>query len=455
MKKSLQSRIIIAMWTMTTLSMLAAGFFTASLLIRSHREAIKHQLEASATSLISLGISDFSELEDFEEMSTFIEDTLQMEKAETSVRVYNRSKDLVFTTFNARDSDFPKKLEITGKRPTFLTINLKKRQYESLILPYLGGKKKHPFYLQVIIPLPKYSKILRTLWWRALGIFVFLIGIALFISRQLAKKLIRPVGSIADHLEQMDPSRIEDWHPLTLDEKGLYLGAIIHGINSLTERTRTAVLQIRKMGHYVAHELRTPLTVLQGEAETILSKNEASKEDYTKVLKSSLEEIEHMSETITTILQVGESERRSLLFRPISFDPAGWIRENKYRWEKTLGRPIRFEYSPRDSDRIRVDPKLLYHLLDNLVRNIRKHTPPATTCTLSLFCTSQGVRIYLEDNGPGMPASLIEALNKKSSSLEDVGVGLNLCQKIADICHLRLSFLNKPEGGLRIELTFH
>ncbi len=444
-----------AMWTMTALSMLAASFFTASLLIRSHHEAIKRQLEASATSLISLGISDFSELADFEEMNTFIEDTLQMEKVETIVRVYDNSKNLVFTTFNAQDNDFPKKLEITSKKPTFLTINLKQRQYESLILPYLGGKKKHPFYLQVIIPLPKYSQIFRTLWWQALGIFLFLIGIALFISRQLAKKLIKPVSSIANHLKQMDPSKIEDWHPLSLDEKGLYLGSIIHGINSLAERTRTAVFQIRKMGRYVAHELRTPLTILQGEAETILSRSEASKEDYAKVLKSSLEEIDHMSETITTILQVGESERRSFLFRPVSFDPAGWIKENKHRWEKTLGRPIRFENSHKESDRIRVDPKLLHHLLDNLIRNIRKHTPPATTCTLSLFATPTGVRIHLEDNGPGMPASLIESLNKKLSSLEDVGVGLNLCQKIADICHIELSFLNKPEGGLRIELAFH
>jgi hypothetical protein len=60
---SLQSRIIIAMFIIVFVSTIAAMVLTGSLLGRSYEESVRRQLETTATGLITLGISDFSELD--------------------------------------------------------------------------------------------------------------------------------------------------------------------------------------------------------------------------------------------------------------------------------------------------------------------------------------------------------------------------------------------------------
>ena len=63
--RSLQSRITVVMWVMAVVSTLAAALISGSLLLRSHQDSIKQQLQATGTSLLTLGISDFDELSDF------------------------------------------------------------------------------------------------------------------------------------------------------------------------------------------------------------------------------------------------------------------------------------------------------------------------------------------------------------------------------------------------------
>ncbi|MDO8462176.1 MAG: histidine kinase dimerization/phospho-acceptor domain-containing protein [Deltaproteobacteria bacterium] len=457
MKSSLQSKIAVAMWVITAISTLIASLFTVALLVQSHRDSVRNQLQASAASLISLGISSFSELNDFEQLNLFIEDALEMEKINKVVRIYDPSGKLVFTTAGRDYDSLPDHLELLGKKPTFLTVTGKQRRYETLVVPYLGEGKKSPYYLQVAIPLPRYSQIFEHLWWQYLLLLTFLIGVSLFLSRRLAERLLQPVVTVANHLQRMDPQKMEQWVPLKLEDREAYLEEIVQGINLLTQRTRAAVSQIRKMSRYVAHELRTPLTILRGEAETALLRKEATTKDYREVLKSSLEEVERMAETINTVLQVSDSERKLLLVRPVFLELIPWIQEHRSRWEKTLGNPIQLDATGIDRPaKVRVDPKLFYYLIDNVVRNIRDHTPPGTSCSLFVGRSNGKVMIRLSDNGPGFSEKLLSALNQQGdlASASEIGIGLSLCLQIAEIGGLEPHFFNQPKGGAVVEIQF-
>jgi len=436
------------MWTLTAVSTVAAVVLTGVLLIRSHRESIRKQLEATATSLIALGISDFEALDDFDQLSVFIEDALAIEKVEKIIRIYNQEGTLAFSSVRLEYDQLPAQIPKLPDRPEFKTLSGRSRQYETLLIPYLIHTKKKPFYLQVAIPLPHYTEIFRILWWQSLLLMGFLMFVAYLFSKQLSRRLMKPVANVAEHLEGLEPSRIEEWRPLSIKGSGQYLESIILGINSLGARTRAAVLEIRKMGRYVAHELRTPLTILQGEAENALMNSDARKEDYVRVLKSSLEEIHRMTETVSTILQISKWERSGAPPHAMVLDLASWIQDIKPRWEKTLGRPLEFIDRSGQSHRIKIDPTLLYHLIDNLLRNVRDHTPDGTPCILELTSEGTDVRISVSDRGPGLPKEVVDALNSRDSALEVTGVGLHLCRKIAKLSRIRLSFSNRPEGGL-------
>jgi signal transduction histidine kinase len=437
------------MWVMTAASTLAAMLLTGLLLVRSHRESVRRQLESTASALISLGIDDFGDLENIDALSRFIEENLGLERVDQVVRIYTSGGLLAFSTARRGYDRLPDRLpELLGK-PSFLSMKGLKRDYESLVIPYSTFGRRRPFFLQILIPLPSYAEILKNLWWQGLVLLGALTGLALVLSRRLSGRLLRPVDAVALHLEGMDPNRVEQWKPLAIADAGPYLDAIVRRINALSERTRAAVLQIRKMGRYVAHELRTPLTILRGEAETALANPGAGRADYEGVLKSSLEEIDRMSEIVSTVLRTGEWERADIATEPAETSLAAWVRERLPRWERTLGGPIEADLPHADLTPVKFDPRLADHLVDNLVRNVRKHAP-GSPCRIAV----SGLRLVLSDDGPGLPEALLHSLNSGSPVLEVPGIGLNLCQKIAKVCGLALRFSNRPGGGLDTEILF-
>jgi len=439
---------------MMALSIVVTTIISGILLIRSDRDSIREQLQATATSLISLGIADFSELKDFEEFDSFIEDALQIERVNKIILIYNSSLKLVFSTVHTENDQLPVQLASPPKRPIFRTLVGAQRTYESLILPYQAAKNKMPLYLCVAIPLPKYSEILSSFWWRFALLLSLLSGIAILLSQWLTKRLLKPVTQISDHLQSLDPVQIEEWQPLQLDKRGQYLKSIEDGINRLSAKIRDTVLEMKKMSRYVAHELRTPLTILQGEAESVLSKNKAPREDFEKVLISSLEEVQRMSEIVTTVLQIGERSRTVELSNPVSLNLHQWVEENKAAWEKTLDCSLQWNPSSKNIPSVRIDPNLLFLLMDNLMRNIRKHAPSPILPMLSLKEVGSHVELSLLDHGRGLPASVVDSFNLLGRNSKTVGVGLHLCYTIAEICGIQLQFKNPKEGGLKAKLRF-
>jgi signal transduction histidine kinase len=441
------------MWLLTAASTVAAMLLTALLLVRSHRESIRRQLESTASALISLGIDNFGDLENIDELSRFIEENLGLERVDQFVRVYTSTGRLAFSTARRGYDRLPDQLPEPFAKPSFLAMEGRIRDYETLIIPYSTFGRKRPFFLQILIPLPSYAEILKNLWWQGLLLFAALTGLSLVLSRRLSERLLRPVDAIALHLEGMDPNRVEAWKPLAIEDAGPYLEAILRRINALSERTRAAVLQIRKMGRYVAHELRTPLTILRGEAETALANPVAGKADYEAVLKSSLEEIDRMSEIVATVLQAGEWERGEIQTVPVDFDLSDWVFENKPRWERSLGRAIEVSVPESGPDLVSVDPRLLDLLADNIIRNVRKHAP-GSPCRLTVTASPAGPSLVVSDDGPGLSPGLLKSLNRGEPVLEVAGVGLNLCQKIAKAGGFGLRFGNRPAGGLDAEILF-
>lgn len=443
------------MWMVSAVSTLTAILLVSSLLIRSHRVSIREQLQATAASLVSLGISNFSELKDFEELNDFIEDALQMDKADRVVRIFDAKGHLVFSTGYEYDQ-LPATLPENIEKPHFVTMSDEKGNYETLVMPFHGEGKKKQFFMQIATRLPKYSEILSTIWWQFVLLLAGVFGFSLVVSRVLAKRLSLPVVRIAEHLTDLDPNHIEAWKPIPLDPKAGYLKAIVVGINLLTQRTRTAVMQIRKMSRYVAHEMRTPLTILQGEAETVLLKADASQKEYGTVLQSSLEEVHRMSEIVDTVLSVGESSRAKALYQPVSLDLAPWLEHHQNLWEKTLGRtlvlnlPTPLPIFPT----VYVDEKLLFRLIDNLIRNVGKHAPPTSSCVMSLRLLDEGLLWTLEDEGKPLPQPLVDAMNNPEAILESSGVGLHLCHSIAELCSIQLKFIRRPQGGLKVTLLW-
>ena len=158
-----------------------------------------------------------------------------------------------------------------------------------------------------------------------------------------------------------------------------------------------------------------------------------------------------MSEIVSTVLAVGEMAPAAA-GRPEEIDLRAWLAEHRGHWEKTLGRAIDLRL-PERAVVASADARLLSRLVDNLVRNVRTHTPPEVCCTISL-ADGERPAISIADDGPGLPDDAIASLNAHGGLSEAAGVGLNLCHRIAELSGLALVFASRTGGGLSVTVRF-
>jgi signal transduction histidine kinase len=100
-----------------------------------------------------------------------------------------------------------------------------------------------------------------------------------------------------------------------------------------------------------------------------------------------------------------------------------------------------------------VDPAKVERILENLLLNTARHTPPGTAVWVRIGRDEHGVLLAVEDEGPGVPAelraSIFEPFRRAGDSRDvpGVGVGLSLVARFAELHGGRAWVEDRPGGG--------
>jgi len=134
--------------------------------------------------------------------------------------------------------------------------------------------------------------------------------------------------------------------------------------------------------------------------------------------------------------------------RPI--DLAALVTRIGTEWQDT-GRPLELVVEPVVA---RVDPAMVERILENLLANAARHTPPDTLVWVRVARRDQGVLIAVEDAGGGVPPELRAALFEPFRQGPDapahtpgVGIGLSLVARFAELHGGRAWVEERPGGG--------
>jgi nitrogen fixation/metabolism regulation signal transduction histidine kinase len=102
----------------------------------------------------------------------------------------------------------------------------------------------------------------------------------------------------------------------------------------------------------------------------------------------------------------------------------------------------------------RFDATQLQQVLINLLKNAHESGSPKDAVTLNVRQTPQGLRLDVEDAGPGMSPDVLEQalLPFYSTKQSGTGLGLPLCREIVEAHGGRLSLANRSEGGLIVSV---
>jgi two-component system sensor histidine kinase KdpD len=219
-------------------------------------------------------------------------------------------------------------------------------------------------------------------------------------------------------------------------------------VRAETEAIRNALLAS------ISHDLRTPLATIAGGAATLAGNLDALSDADRRALANSVnEEAMRMSERITTLLDLVRLETGAIQPRFEPYELAELVGSVLHRLDARLrGHRVRIEL-PEDLPLLQVDGRLIEQVLENLLDNASKYTPPGSEIRISARALTRQVEISVEDDGPGLPGSDPEILFEKfqrgspEGTAGGIGLGLAICRTIVRLHDGRIWAENRSPHG--------
>jgi two-component system, OmpR family, sensor kinase len=210
-----------------------------------------------------------------------------------------------------------------------------------------------------------------------------------------------------------------------------------------------------RMRRFVAdasHELRTPLTAVSAYAELFERGADRRPEDLGRVMSGIRIETSRMSHLVDDLLLLARmDEGRPLEKKPLEL--VGLAAE-AVEAATTVGPewPVRLE--AHEPVEVLGDRARLRQVLDNLLANVRAHTPPGTTATVRVWRDGDIAVCEVQDDGPGIPpeqaARLFERFYRSDASRSrasgGTGLGLSIVAAITE-AHGGTASARPADGG--------
>jgi heavy metal sensor kinase len=242
-----------------------------------------------------------------------------------------------------------------------------------------------------------------------------------------------------------------------LDETGAgdELDRLAQTLNEMLGRLDAAFKEMRQFTADASHELQTPLTILKGEMEVAL-RSPRSPEEYQRILKSALEEIDRIARLVEGLLLLARADAGVLRMDRRPIDLAQLV-EEVYGQARILAEAhsIDLRLGPVGPVSVQGDYAHLRRLLLNLVDNGIKYTLPGGHVALSLQSSGGWASIKVEDTGAGITpedqARIFQRFYRsaaaRSSGEGGAGLGLCIARSIAEAHGGRIEVESIPGRG--------
>lgn len=191
------------------------------------------------------------------------------------------------------------------------------------------------------------------------------------------------------------------------DGKKTEMGRLARTLNVMLGRIESAFAarvaseeQLRRFVADASHELRTPIAAVSAYAELFSRGASEHKADLDRVMTGIQKETARMERLVADLLLLARLDEGQPLERS-SFDLVT-VCADAVQTAGTVGPQWPVTFFATEPVEIVGDPNGIRQVVDNLLGNIRAHTPEGTTGTVSVTRQEDGAVLQVSDNGPGM-----------------------------------------------------
>ncbi len=320
-------------------------------------------------------------------------------------------------------------------------------RYEGQPVRVAAIRSDNGFYVQVAETLHKRNRLI----WEVLAAGLLPVLLIALATLALAwTGVARGIAPLASVRTQLLGRSAHELHPLDETSAPSEIAPAIEALNRLLARLRESNQMQQRFLANAAHELRTPLAGLQMHLELLLRRDlPADVRSEISGMHKATVRTGHLANQLLALARAEATASDSI--RTASVDLYAVADTAADEWvQRAIARDIDLGFVLEHAQ-IAGDPVLLGELVDNLVDNALRYTPPGGAVTVRCGPDSGSSYLSVEDTGPGIPASargrVFERFYRiQGTSGDGTGLGLAIVKEVAQR-HGASLLVETPDGG--------
>lgn len=290
------------------------------------------------------------------------------------------------------------------------------------------------YVLLIAAPLSSEDNTLHRLLLIELLVTTAVLGALVALSLWIVRLGLRPLREIERTATAITAGDLS--HRVEVDNERTEVGRVGHAINEMLGRIEASDVRLRRFVADASHELRTPLAAVRAYAELFSRGAQSRPEDLARSMSGIKREAERMSVLVEDLLLLARlDEGRPLERERVQLDElVGEAVETARALDPD--RPVELEADPvavlGDRDRLR-------QIVDNLLSNVRSHTPAGSPARVVVGRENGRAVIEVSDTGPGLTPEELDRIferfyradGSRSRASGGVGLGLSIVAAVA------------------------
>jgi signal transduction histidine kinase len=272
-------------------------------------------------------------------------------------------------------------------------------------------------------------------------------------GRWLCQRMLAPISHMADSARSISAS--EPASRLAVARSGDELEELGRSFNGLLDRLQEAFERQRRFTGEASHQLRTPVAVLLGQVEVALRRDRPA-EEYRRVLGVVAEQAGRLQRIVEMLLFLARADAEAALpgLAPLEVRP--WLEEHLRTW-RDHPRAAAIHLAAGDGSVCALaHAPLLGQVVDILLDNACKYSPPGSPITVSLAGSDGHILLSVEDAGRGIdPDDLPRVFEpffrspRLAGAEGGVGLGLAIARRVTAAMGGTVEAQSEPGRGSR------
>ena len=240
------------------------------------------------------------------------------------------------------------------------------------------------------------------------------------------------------------------------------INQLITEINNLLIRLESSFERISQFSSDASHELKTPLTIIKGELEIALRKDR-NIDEYKQSLKTSLEEVIVIEQTINDLLFLAKNEK-DLITNKMELLYFDEIIDESINEVKNFAdlHQVKINFELVDTIEFKGYSNLLKIAIKNILKNAIQFSHKDSQIIVKSYKNGNTFNISIQDFGIGIPLNEQEKIFEKfyrtdksrNKNSGGTGLGMSIVKKIIDIHKGSIKIESIENVGTTVTISF-